>query len=219
MKSLIRSAVIMASAFLLCSCIGLQVETVFNADGSGSMRLQMRISKELLQMGEEEGAEMDVPLSKEDLEETYRGVKGVTVREVVQEDTETDRVITALVDFDDFGAVTEVEGFPGQETSLAREGGATVFRTRIGDKSGAAGLTGGGAADGGRQELELDESMITAIRAFMEGYSFEYRITAPKKVKRHTHGELTNNGRTVVYNMPMGDLIVLDEPFTFEITW
>ena len=47
----------------------------------------------------------------------------------------------------------------------------------------------------------------------------EYRVTAPKKIVRHSHGELGSDGKSVSLRIPMADYFTLENPYTFEVVW
>lgn len=221
-----RYALMMISALLFVSCFGIEMKTVFNADGSGRMTMKFRVSQMLLEMGEEE-AGVDVPLSKEDLTSQYEDLEGVTVVEVTEEDTEEDRIITAIIDFDDFNALSSEEDLPGEDASLELEDGKSVLRILIGppaEEPLAAETEDEGSPAAGEMGQppsmeEMDESMMAMMQSFMEGYYMEYTIVAPKKIISYSHGELEKDGRTLVHGMPMGDFIMIEEPYYLEIVW
>ena len=198
----------------LSSCLGIGVQTVFNEDGSGRMTVEFRVSQALLQMGEEETG-IDIPLSKDDLMAEYENVDGVTVVEVAQEDTEEDRIITAVVDFDDFNMLSSDGQFMGEGATLEVQGDRTVLRMLIGE------LGGGddGETIGEAEQPEMDDAMKSMVQSFLEGYELVYRVVAPRKITSHSDGELQSDGRTVVYSMAMGDLIMIEEPFYLKIVW
>ncbi|MBN1685861.1 MAG: hypothetical protein JW852_04355 [Spirochaetales bacterium] len=217
-----------AAVLLLASCFGMEMKTVFNADGSGRMTMKIRVSQMLLEMGEE-GAGVDVPLSKDDLASEYEKLDGVTVVEVTEEDTAEDRIITAVIDFEDFNALSSEEDLPGEESSLETKGGRSVLKILVGppgDEQAAEIGADAGAGETAPSDLsdmmgppEMDESMMAMVQSFMEGYSIEYAIVAPSKILSHSHGEIGKDGRTLVYSMPMGDFIMIEEPYLLEIVW
>jgi len=198
---------------MLSSCLGIELETVFHDDGSGFMTMKFTVSKELLEMGDEQ-AGVDIPFTKEDLEEEYRAIDGVTVEEIYQEETDADRIITAKLSFEDFNKLSENDEFPGEDATLTTNGRETVLRMLIGQPRGT---TGGEATD--EQIPEMDEAMISMIQSFMEGYSLEYRIVAPKKITKYSHGELSKDRKTINFFIPMGDFIMIEEPYYLEVAW
>ena len=204
------------AALLLTSCFGIALETVFNADGSGRLSMKIRVAQFILEMGEEE-AGVGVPLSKDELTSQYEKVDGVTVVEVTEEDTEEDRIITAVIDFEDFNTLAAEDEFPGEEVSLTTKGGKTTFRFLVGQPRG--GEEGDSAEEEFESDPESEASMMAMIQSFMEGYSAEYRIVAPRKIESFTAGEVEKDGRTFVYSLPMGDFIAIEEPFYIEVVW
>ena len=206
---------ILIMVVLLTSCLGIVVETVFNEDGSGRMTVVFHISQALLELGEGESG-FDVPLTKEDIMEDYEEVDGITVVDILQEDTDTDRIITAIIEFDDFNVLTQDDDFISENASLKTIGKKTFLRMQIGQ----AGGSGGPPTDGGtEQAMEMDDATKAMVQSFMEGYEFEYRIVAPKTITSYNYGELQSDGRTLVYALPMGDFFMIEEPYTLEVVW
>ena len=203
-----------AISVLLTSCFGVEMQTVFNEDGSGRMTMKLRVSQMLLEMGEQESG-VGVPLSKDDITSQYENLEGVTVLEVTEEDTEEDRIITAVIDFEDFNVLSSEDELPGEDATLETIDGNSVLRILIGPPTDPAADEEGGDMP----PAEMDESMLAMMQSFMEGYSMDYRIVAPKKITSHTHGEVDKDGRTLHFAMPMGDFIMIEEPFYLEVVW
>ena len=227
-KGIAGAAVAMVMFCLLTSCFGIEMQTVFNADGSGRMTLKMRVSRMLLEIGAEE-AGVDLPLSSDDLAAQYEKLEGVTVVAVSEEDTDEDRIITVVIDFEDFNILSSDDELPGEESSLELENGRSILRILVGrERSGQEGATGEDTGPGGdlpsdMSDLtvppEMDESMMAMMQSFMEGYTLEYRIVAPTKIAGYSHGEVERDGRTLVYTLPMGDFIMIEEPYYLEVVW
>jgi hypothetical protein len=209
---------------VLCvSCLGLEMETRFNPDGSGETTIRFRISQTMLQMSEED-VEAPVPLTREELEETYANVEGVRILEITEEESDGDRIVTARLAFDDFNAFAQSDDFPGEGASLVRRDGRTVYRAQVGtnteDMLAQTEGEQGEQSEAERAEAaEMEEAMQAMVMSFMEGYFLEYRVVAPSRIQSHTHGDLSPDGRTVTIRVPMGDLVMLDEPFTMEVVW
>lgn len=176
------------------------------------MLMRMVISNALLEMGEGD-ASLDIPLNRQDMESAFADVDGVTLVEVIEEETDEDMIVTAVVDFDRFEALLEANDSPMDSATLRVDGERTIYSLDVGE----AKMTGGGKlpieVDG------LDEAMLSTIQALLEGYSMEYLITAPSRVIRHSHGELSEDGRSVLLHLPMADYSALDEPYTVEVVW
>ena len=225
-KRIVRNIGVAAAfvvTLLLSSCLGMEMQTVFNADGSGRMTMKLRVSQMVLEMGSDE-AEVDIPLSKDDLVEQYKDIEGVTVVDVSQEETDEDRIITAVIDFEDFNNLSAGDDMTSEDASLEIKDGKSVLRISIGPPSGeSTDETNDESQDSEVAQMpppgEMDESTLAMMQAFMEGYSFEYRIVAPTEIASYSHGELQADGRTLVYTMPMGEFILVEEPFYLEVVW
>jgi len=208
---------IIAVLALLSSCLGLQVETRFNEDGSGQMSMTMRVSKAVLEMGEEGGdTGLDIPLSKEEIEAEFSDVDGVRLVEVNEEETDEDLIITSLIEFDSLDAMLETEDSPVQTATLTRDGDRTIFTMTVGEAQDLAAAAEEDSPFGG---AEMDDAMLAMIEAFLEGYFMEYRVTAPKPIISHSHGELDESGRTVTIRMPMAEYFTLEEPYDLVVEW
>ena len=216
-KSLfLRLFLILATILILGSCLGVQMETKFNADGSGTVVMKLTVSKAVLEMGEGDEAALDIPLSKEEVEEQFAGIEGITVIGVTEEETEENIIITSIVEFEDFKALLDTEDSPMETATLTEKNGTTTYSMTVGEAKEAALSGDGDDAMGG---AEMDDAMLGMIAAFLEGYSMEYRVTAPKKISRYTHGELSADGRSVSLALPMADYFMLEKPYQFEVEW
>jgi hypothetical protein len=61
--------------------------------------------------------------------------------------------------------------------------------------------------------------MKAMIKGLMAGYSIKYAVTAPTTIVSHTIGEVSPDGKTVTYSIPMSDYMDLKEPIQFEVKW
>lgn len=235
--SFIKKLCIVFTAIAFVSCIGIEMETKFNADGSGEMTIKIKVSRDLLEMGEEGTSGVELPLSEEELEDAYRNVDGVEVIEVSQEETETDRIITATIAFKDFNTFANHEEFPGEGATLREIDGNTEFTMTVGqakeeateasdendDDSGSTDATDATDAEIGDADVPpidlTDDSMVAMVQAFMEGYFVEYRIVAPKKIVRYSDGELSEDGKSVTLKIPMGEYFMIPEPYDLTVVW
>ena len=238
--------VLALAALTLSGCLGVDVSTKFNGDGSGVMTMKLQISQMLLQMGEQQGSP-PVPLTKEDLEKAYAKLDGVKVESVTQENTEKDRVITAVISFKDFGVFKGTDDLAGTGARLTKENGLSVYRVLVGEppkppaatasveangstepsqktegapaQSGTDAGPAPPAADPSADAAGQDEAMTAMIKSLMAGYSIQYSVSAPKKIVSHSVGELSADGKTVTFSLPMADYMDVKEPIQFEVKW
>ena len=196
--------------FSLSSCIGIKMVTEVKNDDSGTTEMEIRIAQMFFQMDQEEGEETEipVPISKEELESDFEGVDGVEVVRVDEEDTEEYKIITSEIHFDHISLLAGNEMFSGAK--LSKTGGQTEFSVILKEPE---------LVD--EEEEEMDESTIEMVASFYEGYFFEYTFIAPSKIKEHSLGELSGNGRELTYKIPMYDFsfMELEEPLVLTVVW
>ncbi len=251
----------MAAVVLLSSCLGVDMHTRFNADGSGIIKMRLQISRALLQMSQEEGAS-PIPLTKQDLEAAYKDLPGVKVESVTEENTDKDKIITATIDFKDFSVFKSTKDLAGTGATLTKgPDGRTTYSVIIGapqELEEAPGVSSqplpgegttngalqpeaaqaapgaeqaGGASSGGAEGQssatqsgaaasdESEQAVDSMFKSMLAGYSLEYSVTAPRKIVSHTLGELSGDGRTVVYTIKMADYVDLKAPLAFQVVW
>lgn len=243
MRYVRRSLVLVVAAAALSTltaCLGVDVNTRFNEDGSGTMAMKLRISQMFLQMGQEGGA--PVPLTKEDLEAAYKGLEGVTVRSVTQENTEQDRIITSVVEFKSYSVFGGSKDLAGGGATLSDEGGMTVYRVMIGEppkttsspraaasqsptQPPAEDVPSNAGAETAEQsaptqdQAAADQAMQAMLKSLVAGYEVSYTVTAPKPIRAHSVGELSADGKTVHYSIAMSDYMDLKQPVMLEVKW
>lgn len=206
------AAGIILVALLSVSCLGVEMDVTINGNGSGEVDMAFHISQIFFQLDPEQ-QDVPVPITKEELESSYAGVEGVTVVSVTEEDTEEKKIITARLAFDNLAALTAGEEEMFQNTTLTSEGGRTVFRAVLKD-----------AVEPGMEEEEgaaEDPSQEEMVKQYFQGYNFVYRVRAPKKIRSHSMGTLSEGDRVVTYEMTMYDFNSMQnlEPLVLEVAW
>ena len=102
MKRIIIFAIVV---LLLSSCIGFDSKMKFNNDGSGNLVFKYRVSQMFKSMGQKdaEGGESETqapfPISKEKVEESLKGIKGLKVNSVKEWEDEQDVYVEVDLDF------------------------------------------------------------------------------------------------------------------------
>lgn len=134
------------TALMLSSCLGVDMNTRFNADGSGVITMKLQMSKAFLEMSNEEGSS-PIPLTKKDFEEAYKDLPGVKVDSVTDQTVKDDRVITAVVSFKDFSAFKDSKDLAGAGASLTKgPDGKMTYSVIVGEPSEPAAQHGAEAA-------------------------------------------------------------------------
>lgn len=206
----LTGVLVLLAALTLTSCLGVEMELSFEKDGSGQADMTFHISQIFFQL-DPESQDVPVPITKEELEETYKDAEGVTVLDVTEENTEEKKIITASIAFDDFknlSAGGDDDMFQG--SSLTKEGGRTVFRTVLKQPY-----------EPESAEAQSDPSQEEMVKQYFAGYNFIYRVRAPKRIRSHSIGELSEDGRVLSYEMPMYDFNSMknSEPLVLELSW
>jgi len=132
-SALSLSLVGVLAVVLLTSCLGVDMNTRFNADGSGIIKMRLQISQALLQMSQEEGAS-PIPLTKQDVEAAYKDLPGVKVESVTEQNTDKDKIITATISFKDFSVFKNTKDLAGTGASLTKSpDGKTTYSVIVGE--------------------------------------------------------------------------------------
>lgn len=206
MKKAATLAVIVVAATLLSACIGVESNVTFKADGSGVLKLEYRMSKMLTEAAEGGSAEVPLPASEEDFTTAIEGTPVKLLRISNRED-EQDVYMGAELGFQKIEDITEIDDFDDMPMSLERSGGDFVFRQRISEGAGE------GESEKGADEMEA------MLKEMFQGYELVFVVTAPRKVKSHNLGELSADGRTVRYAMPVFEMSGLKEETVLTVVW
>ncbi|MBN2736403.1 MAG: hypothetical protein JXR70_05435 [Spirochaetales bacterium] len=194
---------------LLClfvSCIGFENRIKINKDGSGEMEFTYRLSRMLLEYGNEEGSEegetidTPLPITEEELAEEINSIEGVRLVSASQSEDENDIIISAVIEFDDVNKLQDTETFSAWPISLERKNGQTVY-TQI--------LTEGSGDD--TESAEMMES-------FFEGYNLSLRIEAPSPIIDFNYGELESTN-VLLYSITIAELFSMAEQEELVVVW
>ncbi|MBN1834501.1 MAG: hypothetical protein JW820_01560 [Spirochaetales bacterium] len=195
----------LGASLLLASCIGIESGLVLRADGSGTLILSYKISQYMknIDVGRDD-ERLPLPVSQEDFLRTVEGIEGLRLADLDQREDEENVYIRAILEFTRLEALNALSPDPGLGLSLTTAGGETVFRQTI--------------APAGNPE-ELSEDSRALVEEFFSGYELAYRLTAPSAVLRHNLGELSEDGRSVSYNVTVPQLLQTPEPVILEVAW
>jgi len=189
----------------LSSCIGIESRIDLRADGSGTLTLSYRVSQFMknIDVGRED-KRLPLPVSAEDFRRTAAGIEGLRLATVEQREDEQDVHIRAVLEFDDLEALNALGPESGLGLSFAVIGEDRVLRQEI--------------APAAEPEM-IPESSFRMVEEFFAGYELVYTISAPGAIKRHTLGELSEDGRSVIYTVTVPQLLRAVEPVVLEVVW
>jgi hypothetical protein len=85
----------------MTSCLGVSAEITLNADNSGTISLEYRISQVLDSLGRLDGneARLPLPVGRIDFERTVERIPGMRLLSYISRDVGSDRVVTAKLEF------------------------------------------------------------------------------------------------------------------------
>jgi hypothetical protein len=210
--------VLAASLFagILGSCIGISSEIILRRDGSGTIALEYRLSRELESLGRMDGNERwpPVPVGRADYERTVARVPGLALKSFNSSVEGNDVVNRVTLSFADTGALIRFLDASGQKASLSRENGHNRLSLLLAD--------GGGVFD-----PDLEELVTGASR----GYSLTMRFSLPSEAEISlVDGEgrplnpprgwkLSGRGRQPSFFAPIGEVLLFDGPVCLQIEW
>ena len=203
---------IFSAILLLSSCIGVKSNISINADNSGILVFEYRISQMFANMGnpEQENGSSDppLPISKENLAASVEGIEGLELRNVTHEENETDIIITAEIMFDSIDALAKSSLFESMPISYQKIGEDNIFKQQISEAS----------------EEEVDEESIQMIEGLFTGYEMIFTVNTPTQIKEYSVeeyslGELSAENKTATYRISIAELMKLREKTELIIKW
>jgi hypothetical protein len=183
----------------LCSCIGIQSQLSLNRDGSGTLRLDYRISQFM-----REDRSLPLPLSREDFQRVVEAAPGLKLLSLSQREDENDIYISATLGFDKPDSLNAL-GDP-QQIGLAysERGGKHALQQLL---------------YRGRQAEQLSADSLKMIDAFFQGYELSYQFSAPAPIQSASVGTLSQDRRSLSYKTTIPDLLKQEQKVLLEVTW
>jgi hypothetical protein len=199
--------------FLLSSCIGVQSEINLAKDGSGTVKLEYRVAKDLAELGKLDGNErwLPLPAGRADMERTAARIPGLTLKSCSEKDDGKDIVISASLAFADTGALAAFFDASGKAFTVTGTAGSGVIRLRF---------------PGGRV---MSDEVKNGLQAALSGYTFKLSFTLPadasaawfdesgQAASGGLPGDITVNGKTAQFEASMEDVVFLRAARVMEI--
>lgn len=163
-------------AFTISGCVTLRLETKIDADGSGTKSLVLAFDKSVMSMMESMADESGTPVG--DIWETARAgagsIKGATVKDYSDEDSEGIQIIVPFDNLEELVALSSSDAFEGADVvNVKRDGDTTTLNATVtvGDVESNLGQAGGESLEGfDIGEINLEYSYIVEV----EGEILEY---------------------------------------------
>ncbi len=183
----------------LSSCLGSQSQFSLNRDGSGTLRLDYRISQFM-----REDRSLPLPLSRQDFQRIVEAAPGLKLLSLSQKEDENDVHISAALSFDKPDSLNALWDPERIGLAYGEEGGRHVLRQLL---------------YRGRQAEEVSPDSLKMIETFFQGYELSYQFNAPAPIQSASVGELSQDRRSLSYKTTIPDLLKQQDKVLLEIAW
>ncbi len=209
MNKLVIYILILITALFAYSCVELENTVSFNKDGSGTILLKYRISKMIL-----DNSDLDIPLplTTKEFRFAVENQPGISIKQIVQEENETDMIITAEFDFASIETLLSVYELSSMQLSLTRDSASMpdskneyTFKQIIFEGT-------------GQDAEEINPETMQMLKSFFEGYNLNFTVITPEPVEFNNIGEKINDN-TVSFSIPTLELSNAEEEMVFIVKW
>jgi hypothetical protein len=200
---------------ILGSCMGISSDITLSRSGSGTLKLEYRLSRELESLGKLDGnaGRPPIPVGKTDIERTVARIPGITLKSFNSAVEGNDVVYRITLNFANTDALIRFLDASGQKASLSRENGRNRFSLLL-------------AGGGGPVEPELRALVSSASGGYFLTMSFslpaEAELTLADGEGRRLNppqGWELSGGNRSAFSAPIGEVLLFDGPLYLEISW
>ena len=169
--------------------------------------MDVTVSQIFMQMGEGDDS-VEMPLSNEQIYEDMNNLEGINIVEQYEEATEEYTKFTTVLEFDDYSVLGSSDSLG--DSKLEKDGRDWVYTVMLSE-----------GRDPDEPVEEVDEQSMAMMKPYFEGYEIRFTVTAPKKIKTHNMGELSDDGKTVSYAIPTIEMQnnTSVEPLVLKVVW
>ena len=205
--------ILFASPALMNSCLGVAADIVINADGSGRIALEYRVSQMLESMGRLDGNGRwpAIPVGRADFERSLARIPGMRLASFSAKEAANasgDRVTSAVLEFKNTAALLAFLDNAGSHASLIQEGGKNTLRLALLDPSAA-----------------VNADLLSLLREIFADYEISLTFTTPKNAALSitpptvTAARLVPQGKKVSFAIGLGELAGLENGLSIEVAW
>ncbi len=197
-----------AAAIVLASCVGMDTKVEISSNGSGTVSAEYRISEELVAFGELEANKelLPIPLSREDVEKSLLGSKGLKLKSWSSKKSGSDLLVATVIEFQDLDALMFYLDPSGTLATHNSNTQGQEIRFSLGDRM-----------------PKLDSDMRLLAEEAFDPYAFSFSIQLPKAPLKaeSTHPAITKRqeGNTVHFEGRMRDVIASETAPGMLISW
>lgn len=197
-----------AIMLFLTSCVGIDTKVKISREGSGNVTAVYRLSEELVAFGELEGnkAMLPVPLTKQEVQDSLKGIPGLSLTSWSSKKDGTDLVISTVIAFDSLDSLMYYLDPQGRLAKHSTTPGGNSIAFTVGDSIPA-----------------LDPDMKKIAQDAFAPYSFKFAIELPSPPKEALSGNpaitARTNGNTIYFEGKMTDIVATELPPSMNISW
>lgn len=197
----------LTALFALSSCIGLDSDVVVRENGSGTIRLEYRLSRMFEALGKLDGNEKQLPLpvGRTDFERTVNRIPGLSLGSYSTTQNEKDMVIKAELAFSNLDALMGFLDATGQSARLTADNASRTINLTL-----VSGIK------------NVDKDLENLVRTVFSGYTVDLRFTvpsAPALTNQHKVGQFAVSGNTARYTADVTNLVLSPEPVVIGLSW
>jgi hypothetical protein len=197
-------------AGFFCSCVGLKTEITLKADGTGTLLMEYRISREFMDIGALDGNARwpSVPVGRADFERSIGRMEGLKLISFSATEDNSDLLYKASVGFSKLEDILPLLDHSGEAASLIR-----------GEKRQSLVLT-----LGRENETEtISPDLLAMVEEAFRAYLFTVSLSAPSQVEIRVEGgeasRLERDGNKAGFSIPVYELISRNKPMTVEFVF
>jgi hypothetical protein len=178
--------------------VGVRTEIVLNTDGTGTLTLEYRVSRQMEAIGALDGnlSRPSVPVGRVDFERTIDRLEGLKLNSFSSKEEDRDLVSRAVIAF------SRLENI----LPLLDSGGGAVLQG--GDRRTLRMRLGAGENPGGAESRPIDPQLLALAEQLSEGYRIAISLSAPGDVELRVTGDredviIEDSGKKTEFSAPM----------------
>jgi hypothetical protein len=199
------------------------MEITLNADGTGRMAVEYRVSRQLEAIGSLDGNARwpGVPVGRADFERSLERLEGLRLRSFAAREEGPDLVSRAVIDFSRLEDLLPLLDYHGEGARLSREGNKQTLRLRLGGPPGSRSAVA-------EAPSPVDPQLLALMEQLSQGYTVALSLSAPSAVELrvdHAGGgpprdlRIEQAGRKAGFSVPLSYFFLPGESLEAEFVF
>jgi hypothetical protein len=199
---------VFALAILLASCVGMDTKVKISRDGSGTVDAEYRLSEDFVAFGQLEANKsmLPVPLTKQDVENSLAGAKGLKLSSWSSRRDGTDLLVRTVITFDSLDALMYYLDPSGQLARHSSDSGGNRIDFSLGNRI-----------------PKLDPDMKTLAQEAFAPYAFKFVVELPSAPKDAQSASpaiaARTQGNSAIFEGKMQDIVASETPPAMSMSW